>query len=232
MPGGNGDEIHAWFARPIGEAPDAFRFMQHGKHIGKVVLSIAGQSVAAVPADDDPVTFRADGTYLIAGGLGGFGLQVARWMAGRGAGTLVLLSRRGPEAPEAAEAVAALERLAAEPPSRRGDDLDLDLVRSLLASCERIALGGLTLHASLPEPEGVPLPEIEPLRQQLIAAFSEAAARLDGSPANTEPAWRSLRSLHSALSDATTDHDQLRALLLESDLLVDSMDTISELLEI
>lgn len=38
---------------------------------------------------------RAEGTYLITGGLGGLGLQVARWMVGRGARSLVLTGRRG-----------------------------------------------------------------------------------------------------------------------------------------
>jgi NAD(P)-dependent dehydrogenase (short-subunit alcohol dehydrogenase family)/acyl carrier protein len=39
------------------------------------------------------VSFRADATYLITGGLGGLGLQVARWLAGGGAGNVVLLGR-------------------------------------------------------------------------------------------------------------------------------------------
>ena len=82
----------AW---PIAEASDAFRFMQQGKHIGKLVISPRGQTLPAVPAEDEPLTFRADASYLITGGLGGFGLAVARWMAGRGAGTLVLMGRRG-----------------------------------------------------------------------------------------------------------------------------------------
>ena len=72
----------AW---PITEGVDALRFMQHGKHIGKVVLKFSDQPVATVPAEDEPVTFRADASYLITGGLGGFGLGVARWMAERGA---------------------------------------------------------------------------------------------------------------------------------------------------
>ena len=42
-----------------------------------------------------PLTFRADASYLITGGLGGFGLAVARWMAERGAGHLFLAGRRG-----------------------------------------------------------------------------------------------------------------------------------------
>ncbi|NVJ21063.1 SDR family NAD(P)-dependent oxidoreductase [Myxococcus sp. AM011] len=37
---------------------------------------------------------RADATYLVTGGLGGLGLQVARWMVERGARNLVLLGRK------------------------------------------------------------------------------------------------------------------------------------------
>jgi acyl transferase domain-containing protein/NAD(P)-dependent dehydrogenase (short-subunit alcohol dehydrogenase family)/acyl carrier protein len=41
-----------------------------------------------------PLTLRRDGSYLITGGLGGLGLQIADWMAALGAGQIVLLSRR------------------------------------------------------------------------------------------------------------------------------------------
>ena len=51
---------------------------------------------------------RADATYLVTGGLGGLGLEVARWMVERGARHVVLVGRQGPSAP-AAEAVRALE---------------------------------------------------------------------------------------------------------------------------
>lgn len=39
--------------------------------------------------------FRDDRTYLIAGGLGGLGRRIARWMIERGARHLLLLSRSG-----------------------------------------------------------------------------------------------------------------------------------------
>lgn len=123
----------AW---PIHEAVDAFRFMQHGKHIGKVVLWLREQSVPAVPAENEAVAFRADGTYLVAGGLGGFGLQVARWMADRGAGTLVLLGRRGPDTPEAAQAVAELERLGARALVRAADIAKAEDVAAVLAEID------------------------------------------------------------------------------------------------
>src|SRR5262249_50800231 len=65
----------------IGEWSEAFRFMQQGKHIGKIVLAAGDEAIPVVPSEDEPVTFRADGSYLITGGLGGFAVTVARWMA-------------------------------------------------------------------------------------------------------------------------------------------------------
>ncbi|SIO27592.1 Acyl transferase domain-containing protein [Singulisphaera sp. GP187] len=124
----------AW---PLDQAVDAFRVMQHGKHIGKLVLSARGQSVAAVPAEDEPLTFRADGTYLIAGGLGGFGLEVARWMAGRGAGHLVLLGRRGVATEDARQAIAAIERLGARVVVRAADVAQAEDVARVLAEIDR-----------------------------------------------------------------------------------------------
>jgi NAD(P)-dependent dehydrogenase (short-subunit alcohol dehydrogenase family) len=40
-----------------------------------------------------PPPFRSDSAYLVTGGLGGLGLEIARWMAGAGAGHIVLMSR-------------------------------------------------------------------------------------------------------------------------------------------
>jgi myxalamid-type polyketide synthase MxaE and MxaD len=42
-----------------------------------------------------PVTFQGDAAYLVTGGLGGLGLEVARWLAQHGAGHLVLIGRHG-----------------------------------------------------------------------------------------------------------------------------------------
>jgi natural product biosynthesis luciferase-like monooxygenase protein len=47
------------------------------------------------------VTFRADGTYCVTGGLGGIGAEVARWLVRNGARHLVLLGRRMPRRREA-----------------------------------------------------------------------------------------------------------------------------------
>jgi 6-methylsalicylic acid synthase len=43
----------------------------------------------------EPLTCSPNGTYLITGGLGILGLEVARWLAGRGAARIVLAGRSG-----------------------------------------------------------------------------------------------------------------------------------------
>jgi NADP-dependent 3-hydroxy acid dehydrogenase YdfG/acyl carrier protein len=50
-------------------------------------------------------SWTPSGTVLVTGGTGALGATVARWAAGAGAAHLVLLSRRGPDAPGAAELV-------------------------------------------------------------------------------------------------------------------------------
>ena len=51
---------------------------------------------------------RPDSTYLVTGGLGALGLEVARSLVARGARHLALMGRRAPDA-EAALAIAQLE---------------------------------------------------------------------------------------------------------------------------
>jgi len=94
------------------ETADAFRSMAAATHTGKLVIDVAQADVAV--QGHAGVSFRADASYLITGGLGGFGLQLARWMAARGAGRLVLLGRRGLRTPGAQDAIASLRALGAD----------------------------------------------------------------------------------------------------------------------
>ena len=55
------------------------------------------------------ISVRSDATYLVTGGLGGLGLVIARWLADRGAGTIVLFGRTPPGA-EAEVAIADMRR--------------------------------------------------------------------------------------------------------------------------
>jgi acyl transferase domain-containing protein/NADPH:quinone reductase-like Zn-dependent oxidoreductase/NADP-dependent 3-hydroxy acid dehydrogenase YdfG len=78
---------------------DAFRFMAQAKHVGKIVV-LKPAPIAAAGTLPTKLRLRDDATYLITGGLGGLGLATARWMAGEGAGNIVLMGRHPPN-PEA-----------------------------------------------------------------------------------------------------------------------------------
>lgn len=97
---------------PASRIVDAYRYMQQSKQIGKIIISFDEKRLPAAtvdaPALKKPKLAR-DASYLVTGGVGGFGLKTARWLAEQGAGHLVLLSRRGSEAPDAAAAIAELE---------------------------------------------------------------------------------------------------------------------------
>ncbi|WP_435834297.1 beta-ketoacyl synthase N-terminal-like domain-containing protein, partial [Streptomyces chartreusis] len=74
-------------AYPISRAPEALRLLGQAKHVGKVVLRV-------------PSPWGGEGTVLITGGTGGLGAEVARHLVTEhGVRDLLLVSRRGPEAP-------------------------------------------------------------------------------------------------------------------------------------
>jgi acyl transferase domain-containing protein/NADPH:quinone reductase-like Zn-dependent oxidoreductase/SAM-dependent methyltransferase/acyl carrier protein len=100
--------LHSVF--PLIDAPRAFRLMWHARHIGKIVLSLLPQTLPVEHQPSQRLHFRADATYLITGGLGGFGLSIARWMVERGSRYLALTGRKGAVTAEASTAIADLER--------------------------------------------------------------------------------------------------------------------------
>ncbi|KJY24584.1 SDR family NAD(P)-dependent oxidoreductase, partial [Streptomyces sp. NRRL S-495] len=75
--------------------------------------------------------WRPGGTVLITGGTGGIGAQIARWLARRGAGHLVLVSRRGADAPGAPELSEELAALGARVTLASCDVGDLEALRAL-----------------------------------------------------------------------------------------------------
>ncbi|NLF25893.1 MAG: type I polyketide synthase [Deltaproteobacteria bacterium] len=90
---------------PAEKASEAFRHMSQAKHIGKIVLDFSAQNFRVLPLSKEAPEFRKDRSFLISGGLGGFGLESARWLANRGAGCLVLISRSGAPMEESGERI-------------------------------------------------------------------------------------------------------------------------------
>jgi phthiocerol/phenolphthiocerol synthesis type-I polyketide synthase C len=96
---------------PFSRAVEAFRQMQQSRHIGKLVISVEDDPDMAVIRPNAGI--RQDGTYLITGGLSGFGLATARWLAEQGAHHFALVGRRGASTEEAQAGISALERAGA-----------------------------------------------------------------------------------------------------------------------
>ncbi|WP_435862258.1 type I polyketide synthase, partial [Streptomyces lavendulae] len=90
----------------------------------RLVRAAAGDSGSWVPS----------GTVLVTGGTGALGAHVARWLAGAGAARLVLTSRRGADAPGAAELVEELGALGVDVSVVACDAADREALRELLAA--------------------------------------------------------------------------------------------------
>ncbi|WP_037664123.1 SDR family NAD(P)-dependent oxidoreductase, partial [Streptomyces aurantiacus] len=99
---------------------------------------------STVPAEP----WQPHGTVLITGGTGALGAHVARWCAGGGARHLVLTSRRGPDAPGAAELRAELEELGAEVTIAACDVADRDALARLLDEITADAPLSAVVHAA------------------------------------------------------------------------------------
>lgn len=79
---------------PFSDVERAFRLIQQGKHIGKVILVPGDGDVWLKPRGYHLLTklFDPAKKYLIAGGLGGLGLKLAEWMYFKGARKLAFFT--------------------------------------------------------------------------------------------------------------------------------------------
>lgn len=88
-------------------------------------------SIFEAAVSDQPLLQR-DGTYLVTGGLGGFGSKVAQWLASNGAGHIVLVGRRGGDTPGAKELLQSLQEYGAQTSIHALDIADLSKVEALI----------------------------------------------------------------------------------------------------
>jgi NADPH:quinone reductase-like Zn-dependent oxidoreductase len=124
-------------AYPIRQLSQAFRLLQTGKHIGKVVLSIAPDEQVKVLPRAPTAKLRPDASYLIVGGVGGLGRSIAYWFADHGATNLILLSRSAGDAQKTGSFVSGLREVGCRVVAISCDVSDkADLARAL-EQCRR-----------------------------------------------------------------------------------------------
>jgi phthiocerol/phenolphthiocerol synthesis type-I polyketide synthase C len=114
----------------------AFRFMQQSRHIGKIVLGFESPPAAVADTEQSALrrlTLPAEATYLVTGGLRGFGLRTAQWLAERGARHLVLAGRSETLDAETVSAIAALSAQGVQVKAARCDVTDRAMLKSLFA---------------------------------------------------------------------------------------------------
>lgn len=74
---------------------EAFKYMFTGKHMGKVIIKMNSIETLSTRKVVKTTHFYPNKSYLVIGGLGGFGLEVVQWLTERGANKIILNSRRG-----------------------------------------------------------------------------------------------------------------------------------------
>lgn len=171
---------------PLEMAVEAFREMAQGKHHGKIAFSFPEEGVSASPREDEVLRFRSDATYLITGGVGGFGMAIAEWMIGKGAAHLVLLGAGG-NSTDAAR--------------KHFSDSGVDVLAETVDVSDKKALGKLfsRIGKSMPPLCGVIHCAVkweDAVLQKLTESQLSTALK-----AKAEGAW----NLHEALSDTPLD---------------------------
>ncbi|OLN83448.1 Lovastatin diketide synthase LovF 5 [Colletotrichum chlorophyti] len=118
---------------PFSQVHDAFRQLQEKKQSTSIVLEPHDADIVPIMPSRKPISrFDSDASYVIAGGLGGLGRSVARWMASRGARHLILLSRRGPVDDAAKELVHELESVCDNVATPACDVTDAETLRKVI----------------------------------------------------------------------------------------------------
>ncbi|KAJ5185393.1 Acyl transferase/acyl hydrolase/lysophospholipase [Penicillium cf. griseofulvum] len=131
---------------PISDIEIGFRALQGGQVIGKMVVQVTDDSMVKVhPARRDDNLLRPDASYVIVGGTGGIGLDIASWLPEKGAKNLILVSRGGIKTEKAEQTIRDL--------SRQG--VNVEVCRCDVADKQSVDQNLVPLLARMPPTRGV-----------------------------------------------------------------------------
>ena len=136
-------------AFPASLAEDAFRTFARARHIGRLVLRMDDPGIPVTPVADPRPWVRPGAWYVVTGGLGGVGLELAGWLADQGATRLSLWSRSGVTTEVQREAIGALRARGVEVEAPRVDVSDACAVREAIASVAASGGPAGVFHAAM-----------------------------------------------------------------------------------
>ncbi|MFE1978986.1 SDR family NAD(P)-dependent oxidoreductase [Streptomyces hygroscopicus] len=121
---------------PGEQIADAMALLRDSRHIGKIVITLDPAEPVPVRVPRPPVALDPEATYLVTGGLGGFGAATALWLARCGARRLALASRSGAAHPEAGAVLARIAEEGALATAYATDITDPEATRELVAAID------------------------------------------------------------------------------------------------
>ncbi|MEY4518486.1 MAG: hypothetical protein RLZZ499_1085, partial [Cyanobacteriota bacterium] len=120
----------------------AFRYMQQGKHQGKIIIAQESfEDQGKQPFAPTHKTYT--GTYLITGGMGAIGLQIAQWLVTKGVTNIVLLGRNDIK-PELESSLKKIQ-----------DKAQVKLIKADIANTDQLAQVLIQIELELPPLKGV-----------------------------------------------------------------------------
>lgn len=154
-----------WFAGRVGgSAPQENQILLRSE--GRLVARLARHPAPM----GRPLGLDGNGSYLVTGGLGGLGLQTAKWLVAQGARHLILASRRGDAPPEALPTLHELESAGAQILVVQADVASEADVRRLLEVSKSIApLRGI-VHAAGVIDDGILLQQTKERFERVMAS--------------------------------------------------------------
>lgn len=169
----------------------AFRYLARSNNVGKVAVELDPNTmIDCRPSEQIDLSCDPNAAFLVTGGLSGFGLETAKWLASRGAKNLVLASRQGRDSPAAAEVEAMFLVAGVQVLIAACDVAKIQKVKNLVSD---IFAKGWTLkgvfHAAAVLDDGL----IESQTPARVAKVMGAKAK-------------GARNLHLATADAGLDH--------------------------
>lgn len=135
--------LHISVVFPFEETVEAFRYMQCGKHIGKVFISYEKSKTVQLPfrSATPRLQLGADCSYLIAGGFKGLCGSLAIYIARYGAKNVTVISRSGYEDARSQKVIYECKSLGCHVDLIEGDITRIEDVRRAFRSSSKPVVG-------------------------------------------------------------------------------------------